>query len=113
MAATVIARLEEWPPFVQNSVILCSLKYMLCDEKYAKLLAPKIFQVFEDTTNQSMEETVLSCFYDLLITHPNIITPWKNSIYNKLVCPRVATQVISIEIISKLLAKSHIKVISS
>jgi hypothetical protein len=110
MAMTVIDNLDQWPAFVQNSVVFSAMKYMLCDANYAKMLAPKIFTAFEKTTRHSLEETVISCYYDLLIAHPNIITPWKNCIYGKLNCSRVNTQVNTIELISKMLANNHLKV---
>ena len=110
MALSVINNLDHWPPLVQNSVIFCAMKYMLCDANYAEMLAPKIFPAFEQSNNQSLEETVISCYYDLLFAHPNIIMPWKKYIYDKLNCPRINTQVNTIGLISKMLANNRIKV---
>ena len=60
------------------------VKFMLTSEKIAEESASLLFTVLQRTESVSVVSSILAAFPDLLVRHPNVMSPWNNSVFEKL-----------------------------
>ena len=110
LSKTVIRKLDEWPGHVQCSAIICLMKMMAASDYHATSSAPLLFSTFMQTKSSSVEQSILACFPDLLVRHPNAIEPWTNCIFEKIQNASDKMKTLCLEVISDLASKNLIKV---
>jgi hypothetical protein len=110
ISTAIIKQSANWPNHVQCSAIICLMKMMAASRSHARQMAPMIFTVFMKTPISSVEHSILACFADLLVRHPNIIEPWTSCIFEKLRSASHEMRTLTLSLIRDLASKKLIKV---
>jgi hypothetical protein len=86
------------------------MKMMAASDYHARTSAPLLFSTFMETSSSSIEQSILACFPDLLVRHPNIIEPWTKCIFEKVRIASDEMKKLCLETICELASKNLIKV---